>query len=131
MRSLTLLPIIALTSCAAIRETAVVNAPQPVVREAVAEEVLHKGGMILDDTSYTITAEYPNPNKTDAFLSSRPFQEWVFNFSGSAPTRVVLKPWFRSGFQRIEVPTMDSATLPAVKESLQSIKRRAERSASR
>jgi hypothetical protein len=121
-----LLPIIALSSCAAIRETAVVNAPQTRVREVIAEEILHKGGMILDDSKFTLTAEYPNPNRTDAFLSSRPFQEWVFNLAGDNPTRVVLKPWARQGFNRIEIPSMDSATLPAVKETLANIKREAE-----
>jgi hypothetical protein len=121
-----LLPIIVLVSCSTIRETVVVNADQSKVREAIAQEVLSKGGIIKDDSDYSVTTDMPSTNTTHRFLSGSQFMEWIYNVSGSSPTRLVLVPYFVQGYQRSQVGRADSGTLGAVQQSLTNIKSAAE-----
>ncbi len=127
MKALLCLPLLFLVSCGTIRETTMINAPQERVRESIASECLSQGGIITDDTRYTVKAEIPNPNGVDRFLNGREFQEWVFNVSGSLPTRLTLMPFMRVGYSMSGVNSIDDKTSKAVRDALASIKRRAER----
>jgi hypothetical protein len=119
---------VVLSSCSTIREQVVVNASQPRTREVIVDEILSQGGLVTADSDYTINADVQTTGGGKIWGFGT---QYIFNLSGSNPTRVVLVPYHAKGLQRNPIASIDTPVLEAAKETLRKIKSKAEGSIAR